>query len=188
MENNDFKIVAGIKNGDKTTFSFLFDLYYNKLCFYATSILHDSDAAEDLVQDLFAEIWVDRKKLDIKSSFSAYLFRSVYNSCLDYLKHLKVKDRHQKDVSFQIPSSFNDSLVHSELLEKMESSIEQLPDQCKKIFKLSRFENLKYREIAEMLQISENTVDTQIRRALSKLKNDLKDYLVTLFFLFLPFF
>ncbi len=188
MENKDFKIVSGIKSGDKRTFDLLFDSYYNKLCSYATSIIHDSDVVEDIVQDLFAEIWVNRKQLNIKSSFSAYLYRSVYNSCLDHLKHLKVKDRHQRDISFQIPSSFNDSLIFTELLEKMESCIEQLPDQCKKIFRLSRFENLKYREIAELLQVSENSVDTQVRRALNKLKNDLKDYLITVFFLFLPFF
>jgi len=188
VENNDFEILSGIKSGDKTTFGLLFDSYYNKLCSYAVSIIHDSDAAEDIVQDIFAEIWVDRKQLNIKSSFSAYLFRSVYNSCLDHLKHLKVKDRHQRDISFQIPSSFTDSLIFTELLEKMESCIEQLPDQCKRIFKLSRFENLKYREIAELLQISENSVDTQIRRALNKLKNDLKDYLITFLFLFFPFF
>jgi len=184
MGKNDFEILSGIIAGDDKTFGLLFELYYSKLCAYTSSLVHDRNVAEDLVQDLFAEIWVNRKKLKVKTSFSAYLYRSAYNSCLDYLKHQKVRQKHWNDSMCQVPVSFNDSLVFSELLEKMGTCIEQLPEQCKKVFKLSRFENLKYREIAEILQISENSVDTQIRRALNKLKDELKDYLVTILIIF----
>lgn len=188
MEDSDFKILSGIIIGDKSSFDLMFSQYYNKLCNYAATIILDHDVAEDLVQDLFAEIWVTRNKLAIKTSFSAYLYRSIYNSCLDHLKHLKVKDKHESIFPNQNIASFNDSLIFAELLEKLEESIEQLPEQCKKIFRLSRFDNLKYREIAEKLQISENSVDTQIRRALNKLKDDLKEYLITILIIFSLFF
>lgn len=188
MENIDLKILSGIIDGDKKAFDLLFSVYYDKLCRYADKMVHDDDQCEDLVQDLFAEIWVNRKKLSIKTSLSAYLYRSIYNSCLDQIKHQKVKNKHQSETVFQSVNSFDDSLVFTELIEKMEKCIENLPDQCKKIFRLSRFENLKYREIAEVLQVSENTVDTQIRRALNKLKEELKDYLITILFLLPSFF
>lgn len=188
MENIDLKILSGIIDGDKKAFDLLFSVYYDKLCRYAGKIVHDDDQCEDLVQDLFAEIWVNRKKLNIKTSLSAYLYRSIYNSCLDYIKHQKVKNKHQSETVFQSANTFDDSLVFTEMIDIMERCIEQLPEQCKKIFRLSRFENLKYREIAEVLQVSENTVDTQIRRALNKLKEELKDYLITILFLFSSFF
>ena len=188
MENIDFNILSGIIAGDKTAFDLLFGEYYSRLCNYANSLICDSNQSEDLVQDLFAGIWVNRKKLTIKTSLSAYLYRSIYNSCLDLLKHQKVKAKHQNETIFQPVASFDDSLVYTELIDRLEASIAHLPEQCQKIFKLSRFENLKYKEIAEILQVSENTVDTQIRRALNKLKVDLKDYLVTLLFLLSSFF
>ncbi len=184
MSNTDFKILTGIIAGDKNAFDLLFAQYYSRLCNYATSVIHNCDVAEDLVQDLFAEIWVNRKQLKIKTSFNAYLYRSVYHSCLDHLKHQKIREKHQNDSLLQASVSFDDSLVFTELQEKMEFCIEQLPEQCKKIFKLSRFEKLKYREIAEKLQISENSVDTQIRRALNKLRDELKDYLITILIIF----
>ena len=180
--------MSGIINSDPKAFDQLFNSYYNRLCNYASLVIHDSETAEDIVQDLFAGIWVNRKQLLIKSSFNAYLFRSVYNSCLDHLKHQKIKDRHQC-LDFSRPvDSFNDSLVFVELLTRIESCIDQLPEQCKKIFRLSRFENLKYKEIAELLNISENSVDTQMRRALNKLKDNLKEYLITIFLIVSMFF
>ena len=184
MGNTDFEILSGIIGGNKNAFDLLFVQYYSRLCNYATSVIHNCDVAEDLVQDLFAEIWVTRKQLNIKTSFSSYLYRSVYHSCLDHLKHQKIREKHQNNSLLQTPASFNDSLVFAELQEKMDSCIEQLPEQCKKIFKLSRFEKLKYRERAEKLQISENSVDTQIRRALNKLRDELKDYLITILIIF----
>jgi RNA polymerase sigma-70 factor (ECF subfamily) len=184
----DFEILSGLRNGDKKSFNLLFESYYENLCHYTASILHDHDSAEDIVQDLFADIWIQRNRLNIETSLSSYLYRSVYHATLDYLKHLKVRDRFESVLSLQPPISYDDSMVISEMAKQIENSINQLPEQCRLIFKLSRVENLKYREIAEKLEISENTVDTQIRRALNRLKEDLKDYLVIILFLFHIFF
>ncbi len=186
-DKTDIKILSGIRRGDSKSFDLLFDSYYERLCNYVTSIIQNNEVAEDIVQDLFANIWVNRKKMSVRVSFKSYLFRSSYNASLDYLKRLKVENKYQADISEQSPPSFNDSLEFLELLESMEESIEELPEQCKIIFKLSRFEQLKYKEIAQKLSISENTVDTQIRRALKKLREDFKDYL-TLLLLFLRLF
>jgi RNA polymerase sigma-70 factor (family 1) len=180
LENQDLTILSGIKNGEKKAFDLLFGHYYSNLCHYAASVVHDHDVAEDIVQDLFAELWVNHAHIKIRSSLHSYLLRSTFNACLDHLKHQKVKERYQADFITDISLSFDDSLIFDEILTKMEASIEELPEQCRKIFKLSRYENLKYKEIAHILNISENTVDTQIRRALNKLKNDLSDYLITL--------
>ncbi len=187
MPAEDFEILSGIQQSDEKSFDLLFDIYYEKLCNYSASIIHDFDVAEDIIQDLFAKLWVDRKHIKIKSSFKSYLFRSAYNACLDYLKHLKVRGNYQS-LNTNQSSSFNDSLEYVELLEKLETGINQLPEQCRAIFKLSRFENLKYKEIAKKLNISENTVDTQIRRALKKLKEGLTDYLIFLTIVFIQLF
>jgi len=181
LENLDFVILSGIINGEGKAFDLLFEHYYSNLCHYAGSIIRDHDAAEDIVQDLFAELWVNHKQMTIRSSLYSYLLRSTRNACLDHLKHLKIREKFQCDAKAEQSEAVDDNPELAEILHKMNEVIEQLPEQCKRIFKLSRFENLKYREIAEVLHISENTVDTQIRRALNKLKNDLGDYLITVF-------
>ncbi len=183
MPQKDSEILSGLQRSDTGYFDLLFENYYDKLCNYVTSIIHNADIAEDLVQDLFATIWVNRKHLYIHSSFKAYLFRAAYNAAIDHSKHLNIISEYQFNISRQTTPSFNDTMEFMELLESLETNIEQLPEKCKEIFKLSRFENLKYREIANKLSISENTVDTQIRRALKKLKEALKDYLIILFFI-----
>ena len=188
MEKKEVEILSGIRRGDSNSFDLLFDNYYDNLCNYVASIIHKDDIAEDIVQELFANMWVNRKKIAIRLSFKSYLFRSAYNASLDYLKHLKIENQYQSGIPENFPPSFNNSMEFMELLESLGKSIEQLPDNCKMIFKLSRFENLKYREIAQKLSISENTVDTQIRRALKKLREDLKDYLVAFFIILKLFF
>ena len=188
LKNLDFVILSGIKNGEGKAFDLLFEHYYSNLCHYAASVVHDHDVAEDMVQELFAELWVNHKQITIRSSLWSYLLRSTRNACLDHLKHLKVEKKFEFEVQTELSATFDDNLELAEILHKMNESIGQLPEQCKRIFQLSRFENLKYREITKLLNISENTVDTQIRRALNKLKEDLKDYLISIFIIFHLFF
>ena len=187
MEDQDFNKYSGIRDGDKKAFDRLFECYYEPLCHYVASIVQNHDTAEDLIQDLFATIWVNREKLQVQFSFRSYLYRSAYHSSMDYLKHLKIQRQYQKKASIPGPISFDDSMIVAEMQEELKKSIEQLPEQCRNIFRLSRDENLKYKEIANRLQISENTVDTQIRRALKKLRNDLKNYLISILIIFCLF-
>lgn len=178
-------LILKIKNSDPKAFDLLFYNNYESLCNYAFSIIKDSGASEDIVQDFFVKIWVNRANLTPSKFSKSYIFRSVYNSCLDYIKHQSVRGKYQSilQASDQI-DEFQDSLEGFELMQQVELAIQKLPDKCREVFCLSRFEGLKYKEIAARLNISENTVDTQIRRALQFLRDDLKQYLI----LFLSFY
>ena len=183
VDNLDQIIISGLVSGEKKAFDLLFQQNYSNLCHYAESMVHDHDVAEDVVQDLFAELWINRERLAIRSSLRSYLMRSAFNACLDYMKHLKIRKKFRSEVMTGMSLLTEGDVPDTEILKKIESSIDELPEQCRKIFKLSRFDNLKYREIARVLNISENTVDTQIRRALNKLRHDLRDYLISFFFI-----
>ncbi|MCK4406316.1 MAG: RNA polymerase sigma-70 factor [Bacteroidales bacterium] len=175
LESNIFE---RIKNGDEKAFDYIFDTYYTGLCIFANKYVEDIDLAEDIVQELFVKIWVKRGQININNSLKSYLFQSVNNSCLNHLKHLKIRDNYKKHIScYETDELHYDTLVEEELNLRIYNSIESLPEKCKIIFKLSRFGGLKYKEIAEKLKISIKTVKVQIGKALKTLRNDLQDYL-----------
>lgn len=182
-------LILKIKNDDSKAFDLLFYDNYEVLCNYAFSIIKDFEASEDIVQDFFVKIWVNRANLTPSKFSKSYIFRSVHNSCLNYIKHQFVKDKYQsvQHISDRI-DDFQDSLEDFELMQQIELAIQKLPDKCRNIFCLSRFEGLKYKEIAARLNISENTVDTQIRRALQFLRDDLKQYLILFLSCYFLFF
>ncbi|WP_372935856.1 RNA polymerase sigma-70 factor [Mariniphaga sediminis] len=177
-----------IKKGDSTAFDQLFQNNYEALCNYAYSIVKDYAISEDLVQDFFVKIWVSRKELNPAVFNKGYLSRSVYNRCLDMLKHQGVKHKYILQIESHPEIEYQDTLSNYELSEKIDEALLKLPEKRREIFYLSRFDGLKYKEIAQLLNISENTVDTQIRRALRALRTDLKDYLLLLIATFLIFF
>ncbi len=167
-----------IRNGDGKAFDNMFDTYYKGLSVFANKYVKDIDVAEDIVQELFIKIWKNREQLNVNISLKSYLFQSVYNSCLNHLKHLKIRDNYKKHVSRNDTDELHhDTLVEEELNLRIYNSIESLPEKCKIIFKLSRFEGLKYKEIAEKRNISIKTVKVQIGKALKTLRHDLQDYL-----------
>ncbi len=185
MTNMENVFIMRIRQNDSSALDELFDSYYEKLCNYAYSIIRDYTDAEDIVQDLFVAIWLRRHSLVINSSVKAYLFRCVYNACLDYRKHEKVKLKFELQGKATIEScEFQQSIDDYDLSEKIEQAIEKLPEKMREIFCLSRFEQLTYAEIAMKLDISVNTVDTQIRRALKNLKKQLNEYIISLFVIF----
>lgn len=177
-------IFEKIKNGDEKAFGHIFDTYYAGLCVFANKYIGDIDAAEDIVQELFIKIWRKREQLNINVSLESYLFQSVNNSCLNQLKHLKIRDNYKKHISYyETDELHHDTLVEEELNLRIYNSIESLPKKCKIIFKLSRFEGLKHKEIAEKRKISIKTVKVQIGKALKVLRHDLQDYLPLLLML-----
>ena len=144
-----------LKSGDEQAFEQLFKAQYPALCGYARKYLDDLDQAEEIVQEMFFNFWQKREKVEINISAEAYLFRSVRNSCLNYLKHLKIREEHRLATNEEIrrkEHEVHDSVVALELQEKIEKVIEELPPERKKIFKMSRYEELKYKEIAEKLK------------------------------------
>jgi RNA polymerase sigma-70 factor (ECF subfamily) len=162
---------------NKTKFDKLFIELYEKLCNYAYSILNDYDLAEDIVQDMYAKVWMNRTKREVKKIEKSYYYKSIHNSCLDYIKHNKIKDEYRDEFKILNSISYNDSIVDFELVGRVDEAIEQLPEKSKEAFKLSRYEGLKYREIATKMNISENTVDTHIRKSLKSLKIKLKEFI-----------
>ena len=149
---------------------------------YCSTIVKDMDDADDIVQQVFVNMWQKRKEINIHTSARAYLYKMVYNASLDFLKHTKIKLRHSKEApEINNVTAFSDKVAENELEVKIEQAIAKLPEQCEKIFRMSRFENLKYREIAAALNISEKTVENQMGKALKIMKEMLKEYLLILF-------
>ncbi len=168
-----------IQKGDLKEFERLFRELYSPLCLYANKYLQDRDKAEEVVQDIFYGIWKNRERLDIKVSFKSYLYRAVQNNCLQLIQHHAVEDKYKQYVKNEISHFQLDPVKEMELQEMnkvVEETLESLPERCKEIFSMSRFEGLKYREIAEKLQISTKTVEANMGKALQAFRKSLKQY------------
>ncbi len=177
-KSEEIQLFEKIKNGNEKAFEILFHKYYRYLCLYATKIINDDSAAEEIVQDFFVKIWEKRETISIETSFKNYLFRSVKNLCINYIQHNKTKLRYARKVISEVENHFSDddSFPEIELSKKIEESINSLPEKRKKIFRLSRQEGLKYHEIATKLNISIKTVETQMSLAIKTLRDKLKNY------------
>jgi RNA polymerase sigma-70 factor (ECF subfamily) len=186
-EEND--LFEKINESNVEAFETLFHTYYGYLCLYATKILKNDAAAEEIVQDFFVKLWEKRLTLTIETSINNYLFRSIKNLCLNYIQHNKVKIKHaQTSISENnLSETFDDNYFEIDLAEKIETGILSLPKKRREIFRLSRENGLKYREIAQKLNISIKTVEAQMGLAIKTLREHLKDY-NTFFTLFLCFF
>ena len=153
----------------------------------ANKYLQDIEAAEDIVQAFFVKFWENRAEVKVKSSQRSYLFTSIKNACLNQLKHINVredyKDFNQREMD-DSQYTVSDEYEASELDVKIRKSIEELPEARRKIFIMSRYEGLKYKEIAEKLQISIKTVENQMGSAIKHLKVDLAEYLLFVALLF----
>ena len=172
----DTEIIRRIRNGDKEQFESLFRSSYVSLVRYAKTLIKDHDTAEEIVQDLFFRLWQDKEKINIESSLNGYLFRSVHNRCLHHIEHNRIVERHAEEMSYrqtESPESPSDILSYKELQDKIARILERLPEKCGKIFAMSRFEGLKYTEIAEKLSVSVKTVEANMGRALKEFRKEL---------------
>jgi RNA polymerase sigma-70 factor (ECF subfamily) len=172
----DTEIARRIRNGDSGQFESLFRSSYVSLVKYAKTMIKDHDTAEEIVQDLFFRLWQDKENLKIESSLNGYLFRSVHNRCLHFIEHNRVIARHAEEISYnqsENQESPSDILNYKELQEKIARIIEKLPERCGKIFTMSRFEGLKYNEIAKKLSVSVKTVEANMGRALKEFRKEL---------------
>ena len=165
---------------DEQELDSIFLKYYHVLNQYAFTLLNESVLAKEAVQQVFFKILQRAGPVMIHTSVKAYLYRAVNNECLNYIKHEKVKkgyeeySAHYMKHNSETPAG---KLQLKELEEKIRQTINALPEQCRTIFQMSRFEELKYAEIAGQLGLSVKTVETQMGRALKKLRIQLADYL-----------
>lgn len=171
--------VEAIHADTTAVFERVFKEHFKGLHSYAFTIIKDDADAEEIVQNVFYKLWERREQMAELQSVNAYLYRSVYNESLNYLKHQKVKMAYQSHTvhSNQQASNPADSASLKELEAKIQTAMNDLPEQCRTVFQLSRFEELKYREIADRLGISVKTVENQMGKALKVLRTKLAEYL-----------
>lgn len=179
MNSEDLKIVKEIKKGNLKTFEMLFKKLYTRLCNYANKYVHNIDVAEEIVQELFYKLWAKREKLEINISLKSYLYRAVYNGSLQYLNHRNIELRYEdyrKREHKVNNTDASEEVRTQELYEIINKTLNSLPERCRKIFHLNRYEGLKYWEIAEKLSLSVKTIEANISRALKLLRKNLKEY------------
>jgi len=179
MNLSDKQIIIKIRKNDLHAYELLFKKYYPQLCSFAYKFVNNSQVAEEIAQDIFFVLWKNRQKLKIKS-IKSYLFQAVKNNCLQEIRisHLNKKYSIYTKEHISISSNnIEEEIDCSELNEIIEETLNKLPEKCQTIFKLSRYEGLKYNEIAEKLAISIKTVEANMGKALKHFKDSLKDYI-----------
>lgn len=173
-----------VKVQNEQVFEQLFKTYFKSLHAYAFTILNSEAVAEEMVQQVFYKLWEKKEQLDVHTSVKAYLYRSVHNESLNYLKHHSIKSKHQTYAMQQQQNnhehSAGEKLAGRELEQQIRQALNDLPEQCRTIFQLSRYEELKYREIADQLGLSIKTVEAQMGKALRILRLKLTDFLAIL--------
>lgn len=179
LEHNDNHFIPFIKKGDKTAFDTVYLNYFKRLHQYATNFIKNHDDAEEIIQNVFCRIWEKRAQLDTGGYLKSFLYRSVHNECLNYLKHQNVRStfkvyHNQTAVNEQ---DLSKELLAVELQKQIHMAINELPTQCRTIFQMSRIEQLKYNQIAEKLNLSVKTVENQMGKALKMLRLKLVDFL-----------
>ncbi len=180
VEYSNIDPISSIKNGNEAAFEKVFKTYFRNLHAFAYTFMKDDSIAEEIVQNVFFRIWEKKEQLQIDDSLKAYLYRSVHNESLNHLKHLKIKNSFQLQYSGNMESSNQDAsnqMVAAELENDIQKAISELPPQCRTIFQMSRFEQLKYQQIADQLNISIKTVENQMGKALKVLRSKLVEYL-----------
>jgi len=175
------------KKGDVYAFEKLFKAYYRNLCFFAEHYVKEKAMAEEIVGNFFMNLWEKRITIEIKGPVKSYFYSSVHNQCIKYLEHLKVMKKYEeyalsrlrsKELLAPLSNAYPlANLISQEIVEDIERSISELPEKCREIFCLSRFEEMSYEDISAKLDVSVNTVRTQMARALQKLRESLKNYL-----------
>lgn len=168
---------------EEQSFEIAFKAFFKGLHSYAQAILKEPETAEEIVQSVFLKLWEKRETLDINSSLKAYLYRSVYHDCLNYIKHQQVKRKHWEHAHYEMtqgkPEEVGEQIKdqENELYERLQLALEKLPEKCRMVFNLSRFEELKYQEIANRLGISIKTVEAHMGKALKTLRVELAEFL-----------
>ena len=181
MELENESIGTLLAQRDEIAFEQVFKTHFKRLHAYAFTILRDEVEAEEMVQQVFFKLWERNETLSLSGSVSAYLYRAVHNESLNYIKHQKVRSNHQLHVACSMKNEFEHpakKVMAGELEKKIHTALNELPEQCRTIFQMSRFDELKYREIADKLGISVKTVENQMGKALKLLRQKLVDFLI----------
>ncbi len=178
---NESVLVQRFIGGDEQAFETLFKKHYQMLLKVGQFLINDIEQAEELVHDVFINVWQKRENINTQASFKNYLITAVRNRCFNHLKAKKKTTSIDDDESWAdelVADTATDTVANlKEVNLAIEAAVSRLPEQCRIIFQLSRYEGMSYKEIAETLGLAPKTVENQIGRALKTLKTELKDYL-----------
>ena len=170
------------KTFGKTQFEALFKLHFKHLCNFAQGYVEDADAAQDICQKVFIALWEKRAEINPNQSIKSYLFTSVKNRCLNHIRDNKKYRSKVLDLdcaNFETAEA-EDNFAESDLKEKIAKAMNSLPEKCRQVFEMSRYQGMKYREIAEELGIAQKTVEAHMSKAMKSLREQLKDYISTI--------
>jgi RNA polymerase sigma-70 factor (ECF subfamily) len=178
--------IKALRDGNQKVFGELFDAHYQPLCRYAFSILRDNQEAEDIVQKVFCKLWDKRAELEIHTSIKSFLYRIVHNESINFVRKQLNRTEINMNVQFyrlNYSDNVNEQMAVTDLEQAIEKAKNGLPPQCRKVFEMSRIEQKNYSEIALEMQISVNTVENHMSKALRLLRVALKEYLITVVFI-----
>lgn len=172
-----------IKSSSEQKIKELFDNLFHQLVLHSYKYINDYSQAEEIVQDVFVKVWQNYEQIGHVSDFKAYLYKSVHNSSLNYLRHIKIRQKYNEEIT----NTFDDeekpteeSIVETENNMRIHFAINKLPENWKEAIVLSKYDNLKYQEIATQMNISQKTVEKYISKALQFLRRELADLLITI--------
>ena len=180
MDDNGKHLTAGLRRGKEEAYAYVFRMYYSPLLNYAGRILKDVEAANDVVQECFCRLYERRRELRKELQVRPYLYKSVYNACMDAIKHQKVESNYinQELLDFyfskvvETPEA-EQALLDEDLKGAIQDAINKLPERCREIFVLSKVDGLSNKQIAEQLNISMKTVEAQMTTAFVRLRKEL---------------
>ena len=192
MDIYDSSLIGKLKNGDISSFEVIYKSHYRRIFHFALQYLRDEEACSNIIQDVFSSLWDNKKKLAAETNLNAWLFTVTKNRCLKYIRELKSEERHLAKLTEQRMSLIHDALnsldtspmAFQEIEKIIQRTLNNLTPQCRKAFEMSRFNEKKYSEIADEMQIAQKTVETHISNALKIFRTALKDYLPVMIFLF----
>ena len=172
-------LLCSLKRGDNEAFERIYDLFWESLYAIGYNRLQSSTDVEDIIQELFVDLWNKRETIRVNESLRTYLFTAMKYKVIDHIRRSKVKNVSFEDATLeaQLATETTDSnLSFSELYDQLREGIDRLPERCKLVFKMSRDEEMSAEEIASTLNVSKRTVETQIYKSLKHLKKSLNDY------------
>jgi len=179
LEQDSFHNIGKI---DKEVFEKVFRTFFSPLCAFASKYVNDYDTGKDIVHDVLLNFWDKRDSIDTSKSIKSYLFTSVYNRCLNFIRDRKKfsSTEGEMEIAENTKWESSDQLEAAELEDKINKALDELPEKCREVFLLNRYDGLKYKEIAEKLGISIKTVETQMSKALKILRERLAQYIAIL--------
>jgi RNA polymerase sigma-70 factor, ECF subfamily len=185
MENSSAdQFYKELKNNNKEQFNQLFTDFYVNLCRFAYTYVKDNDIAEEIVQEIFISLWEKRQSIVITTSVRSFLYTSIKNKALNYIRNEKTRISHEHEFAREQAAKFSQIInfcEREELTQLIDQAIAELPEQCRTIFEMSRNDGLTYHEIAQRMSLSPKSVENQMGIALKKLRTKLAPYLTLIF-------